>query len=248
MNWTITGITKKGRENFKLWHKGEITRFRSWEHCYFTFAKYRKQKEKGKRLTGEDFDCLSLHLAFYLASWGMYRGSCFILHKDYKIHRRAVEILFERDYKDLWAINGGSYFEDENKIDTVIGLSNRLKDYYEPTRSNVYKYLGKNNDAPDKNVSDTLITKILLGTLGCVPAYDRFFTTGVKNVGVASGTFSAKSIFALSEYYAKKYDDFEKLITFVYEKQRTKYPPMRILDMCFWQIGWELEKDREEWE
>ena len=30
------------------------------------------------------------------------------------------------------------------------------------------------------NLSETLITKILMGTLGCVPAYDRYFVKGNK--------------------------------------------------------------------
>jgi hypothetical protein len=244
MSWTVTDIIEKGRENFRLWHTRGITRFRSWEHCYFTFAKYRKQKEKGERLTDKDFDYLSLHLAFYLASWGMYRGSCFVLHKDYKIHRPVVEALFEKDYTGLWAIKSEDYLKNENRIDTVIGLSNRLKNYYEPIRSEVYESLEKSNNAPEKGVSDTLITKVLLGTLGCVPAYDRFFKSGVIKAKIPSGTgtFNSNSILALSEYYAVNRDDFGKLITFIYEKQRMKYPQMKIVDMCFWQIGYEEEK------
>jgi hypothetical protein len=245
MSWTVTDIINKGRENFGLWHTGGITRFRSWEHCYFAFAKYRKQKEEGERLTGKDFDYLSLHLAFYLASWGMYRGSCFVLHKDYKIHRPVVEALFEKDYTGLWAIKSEDYLKNEDKIDTVIGLSNRLKYYYEPIRSGVYESLEKSNNAPEKGVSDTLITKILLGTLGCVPAYDRFFKSGVINARIASGTFNSNSILALSKYYAVNRDDFGKLIAFVYEKQRMKYPQMKILDMCFWQIGYEEEQTKK---
>ena len=54
-------------------------RFKSWEYCYTAFGNL------------DSVDYLSLHLAFYLASWGMYRGSCGILWKDYTIH----EILHE---------------------------------------------------------------------------------------------------------------------------------------------------------
>ena len=48
-------------------------RYRSWEHCYKTFNDARNS-------TSPDLDYLSLHLGFYLASWGMYRGSSFLLH------------------------------------------------------------------------------------------------------------------------------------------------------------------------
>ena len=57
-------------------------RFRSWEHCYSYF--------QGRPT---DCDLASLHLAFYLASWGMYRGSSFLLQKDYRVHCAVVEEL-----------------------------------------------------------------------------------------------------------------------------------------------------------
>ena len=40
-----------------------------------------------------DVDYLTLQLAFYLASWGMYRGSSELLQKDYLIHEPIVEII-----------------------------------------------------------------------------------------------------------------------------------------------------------
>ncbi|WP_167357013.1 hypothetical protein [Paenibacillus pectinilyticus] len=30
------------------------------------------------------------------------------------------------------------------------------------------------------NVTETLVTKVILGTIGCVPANDRFFQNGLK--------------------------------------------------------------------
>ncbi len=48
--------------------KDENGRYRSWEHCYECFYKAREQRDDPDR---EDLvDYLSLHLAFYLASWG----------------------------------------------------------------------------------------------------------------------------------------------------------------------------------
>ena len=64
-------------------------RYKSWEHCYQQF------------INDHDVDRLSLNLAFYLASWGMYRGSSGLLQKDYKIHHGAVEILLDSKYSLL---------------------------------------------------------------------------------------------------------------------------------------------------
>ena len=49
----------------------------------FTF--YGRSKENDVNL-----DYLSLQLAFYLASWGMYRGSSFLIQKDYRVHIPVV--------------------------------------------------------------------------------------------------------------------------------------------------------------
>lgn len=67
-------------------------RYRSWEHCYSNFCHARERDEV-------DYDYLSLQLAFYLASWGMYRGSSFLLQKDYKVHIPVVEELLQTKYK-----------------------------------------------------------------------------------------------------------------------------------------------------
>ena len=51
----------------------------------------------------EDGDHLALSSAFYLASWGMYRESSFLLQYDYQIHRAVVDYLLDKSTpKALW--------------------------------------------------------------------------------------------------------------------------------------------------
>ena len=61
-------------------------RFKSWEHNYRIFC---EEREK----TNPDIDKLSIHLSFYLASWGMYRGSSFLLQKDEDHHFYCKRII-----------------------------------------------------------------------------------------------------------------------------------------------------------
>jgi hypothetical protein len=75
----------------------ENGRYRSWEHCYSHFYKARGNKTA-------DIDDLSLQLAFYLASWGMYRGSSFLLQKDYKVHIPVVKESLKEKYNPLMGI------------------------------------------------------------------------------------------------------------------------------------------------
>lgn len=91
----------------------------SWKHCYSEFCKARNERP----CTDDKKDCLSLHLAFYLASWGMYRGSTFLLQKDYKIHRPVVDIIMETKYDPLNGITWGDLTNDEY-LDLLFDLSN----------------------------------------------------------------------------------------------------------------------------
>ena len=73
----------------------EHGRFMSWRHCYNVF------RENRNKTDDETLDYLALHLAFYLASWGMYRGSSFLLQKDYKVHKDAVLEMQKEKYNIL---------------------------------------------------------------------------------------------------------------------------------------------------
>lgn len=75
--------------------KDKNHRLKSWEHCYTQFKMVFNKNE----LSVKGRDYLSLHLAFYLASWGMYRGSSFMLEKDYKMFYGVVELHFNMNPK-----------------------------------------------------------------------------------------------------------------------------------------------------
>src|SRR3989338_6088675 len=91
-------ITKKVERLFKA-SSTSNHRYKSWEHCY-NFLK----RIKGKKLNNEELDLAQLHLAFYLASWGMYRGSSFILQKDYKVFKNIIKTILSKEYALLWNI------------------------------------------------------------------------------------------------------------------------------------------------
>ena len=224
----IEKITSSGKAFYELLEKESNGRYMSWEHCYNAFSIY-----KGKEVSESELDYLSLHLSFYLASWGMYRGSSFLLQKDYKVHYQAVSKLLKVEYLPLWAINPSEY--DDKTLLLLFSLVNELKSIYSQIRIAANQSI--NRDEPKNQISDVLITKILLGTLGCVPAYDRFFCEGIKKYAVASQLFNTNSIRKLSLFYVKHQCEFDKI-----RKDMSKtiaYPQMKVLDMCFWQIGYE---------
>ena len=201
-------------------------RFKSWEHCYKAFFLARKQKKP-------DVDKLCLHLAFYLASWGMYRGSSFLLQKDYQIHEDVVKNLLDKRYDSLCGICCDQYLEDDN-INLLDELYNSICAKYRIVRSSV------RDDEVRTDISQTLITKILMGAMGCVPAYDQYFKKGLRELRIASGEFSMQSISDISEWYLENEDKFEKTRrNMIIEDRNVRllYPQVKVIDMGFWQFG-----------
>ena len=88
----IDEFIKKAGEFYGELKVQDRHRYCSWEHCYAQFYEARQNPEK------PNVDNLSLHLAFYLASWGMYRGSSFLLQYDYTIHTFVVEEILKQSF------------------------------------------------------------------------------------------------------------------------------------------------------
>lgn len=89
-------------------------------------------------------------------------------------------------------------------------------------------------------MSPVLITKILLGTLGCVPAYDTFFEKGVGHLGLKEKNYDEDSLRELADFYEEHNDRLEE----ARRGMRTEdliYPQMKLLDMGFWQVGFEKD-------
>jgi hypothetical protein len=213
-------------------------RYKSWEHCY-TFFKTIKEKD----LTYEELDLAQLHLAFYLASWGMYRGSSFILQKDYTIFKRLVKIILAKVYFPLWNIE-----EHLDKKEELSRLFSKLYGEIEQELKSIRKTL---NNHPDLNkdkrylneiegISPTLITKIILGTIGCIPAYDRFFIKGLEKSNIQKKFNKDKSFLELIDFYIFHKEELELL-----KDKFEGYTLMKILDMYFWIQGYEIEEGRD---
>lgn len=204
----------------------ENGRSRSWEHCYRVFR-------DARTAPSPDYDYLSLHLAFYLASWGMYRGSSFLLQKDYKVLVPIVEEVLKPEYDCLFGVACTDVRESEVQ-GSLENLNKYIAKHFEPIRNEV---AGREITTP---VSPVLITKILMGTLGCVPAYDRFFVDGIKKYKVTTQEYSLKSVLRLVDFYEEHNDRLEEARRGMWVGDLT-YPQMKLLDMGFWQIGFEKD-------
>ena len=201
-------------------------RSRSWEHCYRVFRDARTDPSP-------DCDYLSLHLAFYLASWGMYRGSSFLLQKDYKVLVPVVEKILKPEYDCLFGL-ACTDVRNSDVWEQLKKLSDDIAYHFRPIRNEV---AGREVASP---VSPVLITKILMGTLGCVPAYDRFFEEGAKYLGLEKKSYNEDSLLELADFYEAQNDRLEEARRGMRVDDLT-YPQMKLLDMGFWQVGFERD-------
>ena len=79
---------------------------------------------------------MCLHLAFYLASWGMYRGSSFLLQKDYRVHYDVVKEILNERYNSLWNIDCEELTK-ENNLNLIFEISEKIREIYIRTRNNL---------------------------------------------------------------------------------------------------------------
>ena len=216
--------------DFNERYKSDINgRSYSWDHCYKSFHNARSQHSP-------DYDYLSLQLAFYLASWGMYRGSSFLLQKDHTVHTPVVKEILKPQYDTLSGLLC-SDLKDEHTQQMLTELSDFIRTYYSNIRKSVHP-------EAKSGISDTLLTKILLGTLACVPAYDTYFSAGVKDKHVTTGTYSIKSLLRLVEFYEDNAEALENLRQKL-SVEGLPSPQMKLLDLGFWIIGYEKINDKQ---
>lgn len=213
------------------------TRYRSWIWCYEKF-KENFIGENKEKINDDTYDYLALNLAFYLASWGMYRGSSLILQFDYKIYIGLIKKLPANLSLD--------------EIGDIAETFSKILKYFERKKGE-YK-----NKYSLPNPTATLATKILMGIYGITPAFDRFFVDGVKSTLKNDALKEIKPTWLNS----KNPKNFENVIVALKEfinnnkiKEQTRklnkensdqmqdyqLPPMKIVDMYFWQLGYNAQ-------
>jgi hypothetical protein len=195
----------------------EQDRSKSWDHCFMVF---KEQHNKGTIPSIDQVDCLAKELFIILASWGMYRGSSPLVEYDYTIHKDAVRIVFNEEFKNTWTFPDNNDKSIQDHWIAIKSLKNALKKEYRK-----YKTKGKKSYFP----TETLLTKIMIGTSCCSPAFDTEFK---KNSGWNSLTQQTyKDI-------VKRYYEYRDKIP---KQYFTGKPPMKIMDEGYWE-----EKKKED--
>ncbi|OGS21688.1 MAG: hypothetical protein A2252_11655 [Elusimicrobia bacterium RIFOXYA2_FULL_39_19] len=188
-------------------------RYASFDYCFNYFRQFYKDNSIEQLATNANMQNSCLQIASYLASWGMYRGSSFLLkYKSITNFKGLIKGITEIDNR-VWTIDVDKY--DNSMIQLLLNTKKTIKDL-----------LGNEN-----NPSDTLVSKIMMGVFGCVPAFDQLFRRGM---GIY--TFNKKSLEVIANFYNSNKSDIDgfhiQTIDFTTEKS-TKYiyTKAKLIDM-----------------
>lgn len=195
-------------------------RYASFDYCFNYFRSFRKNHDLKDLASPEHVELSCLHLGFYLASWGMLRGSSFLLEKSVRYYRNLIQNIGAFNPR-IWGID----VEDYGKPVDIALLLECMK--------MISASLGR------ESVSDTLTTKIMLGVFGNVPAFDGQFKRGFR-----VGALNEKSLERIFRFYLAHKATIDayadQLHTFGFLTGRDTeftYTHAKIIDMIFFIEG-----------
>lgn len=201
-------------------------RYASFDYCFNYFQSHRQNPAALVSAGGLETSCLQL--GFYLASWGMLRGSSALLWRSSK-HLATLVGVIAGDLDYLWGLDVDGYDADtvpklreaERVVRRALRDAPEVESSLEGTRI--------------KGVvaSEILTTKILLGVFGCVPAFDTYFRSGFR-----VSTFGPKALWKIKEFYDANADVLDRFhiptVDFASgESTDLIYPKAKLIDMVF---------------
>ena len=108
----FVGLDIEANLDLYLGDRRPSARYSSFDYCFNYFQTYREAGQLGALADGVNLQVSCLQLGFYLASWGMLRGSAQLLQRSVRIYVPVVEAISSAP-DELWAIDANNY-SDEN--------------------------------------------------------------------------------------------------------------------------------------
>lgn len=193
-------------------------RYASFDFCYNYFYSFYESRKLDELANEKNLQMSCLQLGFYLASWGMMRGSSFLLEKSVRNYKNLIIAISKMSPK-LWKIDIDNY--DEGNINLLLECKKQIE-----------TALGKEN-----NPSDTLITKIMLGVFANIPAYDQYVRKSLKLYSV-----NKKSLLKIKRFYEENKNTFDSYKIYTFDFLTSKetditYTKAKLIDMCGFMDG-----------
>lgn len=191
-------------------------RYASFDYCFNYYQQHREEGTLGELLEGDALQLSCLHLGFYLASWGMLRGSTDLLRRSVR-HLIPLVHVIATSPPEIWEADANIY--GDGSCPVVFEAAERIR------------------GALPNGASDILTTKIMLGTFGCVPAFDTYFK---KGFGVS--TFGPKALRKVGEFYRVNAGVIERNRAHTLDfssgrPTKRRYTRAKVIDMIFYTAG-----------
>lgn len=202
-------------------------RYASFDYCFNYFQEFKERGNTAQLASPENIQASCLQLGFYLASWGMLRGSTFIFNKSVKVYENVIREIANAD-GIIWNLDVDGY--TPSNIKHLHRFSKKLISAF----------------GIEHTPSDTLYTKIMLGVFGNVPAFDSYFKDGFGTSG-----FTEYALKKISDFYREHNEIIERFriptIDFLTSKPTNRfYTRAKMIDMVFFVKGGDdiAEKNR----
>jgi hypothetical protein len=198
-----------------LGDRSDSARYASFDYCYNYFQSFYARGQLEDVRAPEHLQTSCLQLGFYLASWGMFRGASHLLQGSMKHYIPLLEVIagnrrmFELDVPDY----------DVASIPLLRAAFDEVQGAF------------------PHPATPTLVTKVMLGVFGCVPAFDTYFKAGFD-----ASTFGPKSLRRIREFYdaASEVIERHRVPTLDFETGRDthfRYTAAKVIDMIFFIEG-----------
>jgi hypothetical protein len=194
----------------------------SFDYCFNYFQAHRDAGSASKLAEPEHLQTACLQLGFYLASWGMFRGRAALRTCSLKVLEPTIATISMLP-SEVWTLDVDDY--TSGGIDRVLDTGRQLA------------------QALPGGTSATLVTKAMLGVLGCVPAYDRYLRNGMRlSLGTTPYRLSRRSLQAVADFYDRHSDaiDAQRIPTLEFASGSASqrfYTKAKIIDMVFFIEG-----------
>ena len=180
-------------------------RFASYDFCHSYFLRNRES-------LSSKMEESCIYLWSFLGSWGMLRGSSVLFKENSPASLRNVVECIAKTPKEVWDIDVEQYWNEKCR-QQIIELYDSIKRAL--TDGSSHFDCKGNQIPPFENPSRTLVTKIMMGVFGIVPAFDTFFCdvfgSLYRGKGFHSGKFSHDCLVAIYEFYLQNKQQLDSI-------------------------------------
>jgi hypothetical protein len=204
--------------------RGPERRDSSWDYCFNFFNGCREAGRTHEMTNEPELTLACLHLATYLASWGMFARRSPLLRRSVVQFRPVIGVI-SGSSEEIWDVDAHRY--SDGAWDLIEQVANDIKSAFCQA-------------TPGVQVSNTVVTKTMFGVFGCVPAFDRYFRKGAGKI--RAGTFGSGAIEKLGRFYDNNHQIIEtnrvKTLDFLTGQETERlWPRTKVIDVTFYIAG-----------